>query len=178
MEATRNLSGPSSRPRTPPSSSSNKIRGAEGASSPPPSGGTAAATTKGPPFKNYINFLSTTNDDWKADEDEMMGYEDDDGDDFGLPSLSNMKRRTRRMAAAQNKASDPNGLSPELESSPFQGFHSRTFSNSADIAIERPTPSYPMPKKSGGKILRPQYKEILRGSFGPSPSYPRHSHTN
>ena len=98
----------------------------------------------------------------------MLDYEDDDGDDFGLPSLSNMKRRTRRMAAAQNK--DPNGLSPELESAPFQGFHSRRFSNSADIAIERPAPSYPVPKKSEGKILRPQYKEILRGM--PTPPTP------
>lgn len=35
-------------------------------------------------------------------------------------------------------------------------------SNSADIAIERPAPSYPVAKKSEGKILRPQYKEILR----------------
>ncbi|KAL2874347.1 GTPase-activating protein [Colletotrichum sp. CLE4] len=40
-----------------------------------------------------------------------MGYEDDDGDDFGLPSLSNMKRRTRKKAA-QNR-SDPNGVIPD-----------------------------------------------------------------
>ncbi len=37
---------------------------------------------------------------------------------------------------------------------------------SADIAIERPAPSYPTTKKSEGKILRPQYKEILTGEFG------------
>ncbi|KJZ78709.1 hypothetical protein HIM_02100 [Hirsutella minnesotensis 3608] len=148
---TLNLSN--SRPKTPPSSSSSRVRVHE--PSPPPRtlGGPSS-----PPFKNYINFLSNTNDDWKADEDEMLGYDDDDGDDFGLPSLSNMKRRTKRMAS-QNKI-DPGSLSPALDGS--FGFQARRHSNSADIAAERPTPSYPIPKKSEGKILRPQYKEILR----------------
>lgn len=35
--------------------------------------------------------------------------------------------------------------------------------NSADIAEERGTPMYPTARKGEGKILRPQYKEILRG---------------
>lgn len=90
----------------------------------------------------------------------MVEYEDDDGDDFGLPSLSNMKRRKRRTAAGQAVGGD---LSPGLEPSKT-GFHARRHSDSADIAIERPMPSYPTPKKSEGKILRPQYKEILRGT--------------
>lgn len=95
----------------------------------------------------------------------MYGYEDDDGDDFGLPSLSNMKRRSRRKAeAAQNNKSSGSALdslSPLDDS--FSSFHARRYSNSADIAIERPVSStYPMPKKSEGKILRPQYKDILR----------------
>ncbi|KAF7554817.1 hypothetical protein G7046_g6716 [Stylonectria norvegica] len=146
-----NLSNSSSRPKTPPSSSSARIRIHE--ASPP-----SRTPGKGsPPFKNYINFLSNTNDDWKTD-DEMMGYEDDDGDDFGLPSLSNMKRRTKRIAS-QSRV-DSNTLSPMDEShDPLQA---RRYSNSADIAIERPSPTYPMPKKSEGKILRPQYKEILK----------------
>ncbi|KAL9942261.1 hypothetical protein ACHAO5_008133 [Verticillium nonalfalfae] len=94
------------------------------------------------------------------EEDEMMGYDDDDGDDFGLPSLSNTKRRTRKMAAQKT---DGNGslLSPALEGS-FGGIDGRRLSNSGDIAIERPAPAYPMPKKSEGKILRPQYKDILK----------------
>jgi len=93
----------------------------------------------------------------------MMGYEGDDGDEFGLPSLSNMKMRSRRIAA-QRRESNGN-LSPALDGGfgSLGGFHSRRYSNSADIAIERPAPSYPMPKKSEGKILRPQYKDILRG---------------
>lgn len=93
----------------------------------------------------------------------MHEYDDEDDDDFGLPSLSNMKRRTRRIAA-QNRA-DPNGnLSPINTSFGSAPAHTRRYSNSADIAIERPTPTYPLPKKSEGKILRPQYKDILRGS--------------
>ncbi|KAH7326295.1 rab-GTPase-TBC domain-containing protein [Stachybotrys elegans] len=146
-----NISGSSSRPRTPPSSTSTKSKN-DLASPKLRQGGSGNS----PPFKSYINFLSNTNDDWKTDEDEMMGYEDDDGDDFGLPSLSNMKRRTRRIAT-QN-ASDSGALSPAFEGS----FSMRRNSNSADIAIERPAPTYPMPKKSEGKILRPQYKDILR----------------
>ncbi|KAH6899759.1 rab-GTPase-TBC domain-containing protein [Thelonectria olida] len=152
---TLNPSSSSGRPRTPPSASSTKIRIQD--ASPPPRTTPGGKST--PPFKNYINFLSNTNDDWKADEDEMMGYEDDDGDDFGLPSLSSMKRRSKRMAT-QSKA-DQGTLSP-LGNEPMDRFHSRRYSNSADIAAERPAPTYPMPKKSEGKILRPQYKEILR----------------
>ncbi|TDZ25872.1 GTPase-activating protein gyp1 [Colletotrichum orbiculare MAFF 240422] len=153
-----NLSNSSSRPKTPPSSHSTKGRPSD-VSSP---NSRLASGLSSPPIKSYINFLSNTNDDWKADEDEedMMGYEDDDGDDFGLPSLSNMKRRTRKMAA-QNRP-DMNGSLSPMDSSFGLGLHTRRYSNSADIAIERPTPTYPVPKKSEGKILRPQYKEILR----------------
>ncbi|KAG5982611.1 hypothetical protein E4U55_001678 [Claviceps digitariae] len=161
------LSGP--RPRTPPSTASGKARQNE--SSPPPRGSTGGNS---PPLKSYINFLSKTNDDWKADEDEMLGYDDDDGDDFGLPSLSNMKRRSKRLATKQNKVNalantnDANVnssmnaglLSPAVDNDLSRG--SKWHSDSADIAVERPSLSYPMPKKSEGKILRPQYKDILQ----------------
>jgi hypothetical protein len=153
-----NLSNSSSRPRTPPAASTSKNKTNNSDASPPPR---HTSGLNSPPFKSYINFLSNTNDDWKADEDEMLGYEDDDGDDFGLPSLSNMKRRTRRLASQQNLA-DSNNLSPSGDGSFGGGFHQRRYSNSADIAIERPQPTYPMPKKSEGKILRPQYKDILK----------------
>jgi hypothetical protein len=106
-----------------------------------------------------MNFLSNTNDDWTVDDaEDMYGYESDDGDDFGLPSLSNMKRRTKRMAE-QSRVQTDNGLGhhDDLREQPR-----RRNSDSADIAIERPASIYPMPKKSEGKILRPQYKEILR----------------
>jgi hypothetical protein len=120
-----------------------------------------------PPRRTYTDFLSHTNNDWNAEEEgeegDEYGYENDDGDDFGLPSISSIKRKTRKNPAHTNRESMGN-LSPfghDLQDS-LSGFGSRRYSNSADIAIERPTPSYPVAKKSEGKILRPQYKEILR----------------
>ncbi|KAG6243111.1 hypothetical protein E4U24_005510 [Claviceps purpurea] len=161
------LSVTANRPRTPPSTSSGKGRQSE--STPPPRGSTGGNS---PPLKSYISFLSNTNDDWKTDEDEMLGYDDDDGDDFGLPSLSNMKRRSKRMATSkQNKAesqanadvkssTNAGPIPAAMDSKSGQG--TRRHSDSADIAVERPSLSYPMPKKSEGKILRPQYKDILQ----------------
>lgn len=70
-----------------------------------------------------------------------------------------MKRKSRRAAAAQGRASETN--LPSLADT--STLANRRYSNSADIAIERPAPTYPMPKKSEGKILRPQYKDILKG---------------
>ncbi|EEY14410.1 GTPase-activating protein gyp1 [Verticillium alfalfae VaMs.102] len=58
----------SSRPKTPPSSQSAKARTSDVSSSSRPTPGLSS-----PPFRTYMNFLSNTNDDWKADEeDEMM----------------------------------------------------------------------------------------------------------
>ena len=114
-------------------------------------------------MKSYFHFLSDTNQDWNVDDaegEDDYGYEDDDGDDFGLPSLSNMKRRSRRIAATQGKTPSE-GNPPPLENT--FALASRRYSDSADIAVERPTLAYPMPKKSEGKILRPQYKDILKG---------------
>lgn len=123
-----------------------------------------------PPQKNYTDFLSYTNDDWDAndedDEEDEYAYENDDGDDFGLPSVSSMKRKSKRIDANMNM--DPEGgLSPwgyGMKTS-ANYLAPRRLSNSADIAIERPTPSNSIIKKGEGKILRPQYKEILRGMF-------------
>ncbi|KAK6951267.1 hypothetical protein Daesc_007798 [Daldinia eschscholtzii] len=161
-DSSRNISGSSSRPRSPPTSSPQRTRTSDVSSPPPkPSSGLSS-----PPLKSYFNFLSNTNQDWDVgdpgvpDGEDMLGYEDDDGDDFGLPSLSNMQRRSRRAAAAAQT-----GSSSLVQSTPLEAavsFPQRRYSNSADIAIERPTPTYPMPKKSEGKILRPQYKDILK----------------
>lgn len=151
----RNISGSSSRPKTPPSNPSLRTRPVE------PSPLQRSSGPKSPPFKSYMNFLSNTNDDWNTEEDEM-GYDDDDGDDFGLPSLSNMKRRNRKMAAQQQSDTAP---PPPTSFSNSFGSYGRHASDSADIAVERPISSYPMPRKSEGKILRPQYKDILKGKL-------------
>ncbi|CAK7271687.1 GTPase-activating protein [Sporothrix epigloea] len=174
-----------SRPRTPPSSSGKHH---SSGSSHSPAHKHSASTNS----RNYKSFLTNTDDDWNADRSgDEYEYGEDDGDDFGLPSLNNTKRRTRRMTA-QNSSADPYGSlgsrgsrfggglggghaaslatldqdheedGSGLSSLTLGGLRSRRYSNSADIAVERPAPSYPVPKKSEGKILRPQYKDILR----------------
>lgn len=155
----RSLSSQTSRPRTPPSNSLHKTR-----SETPPAHRSGLTS---PPRRYYTDFLSKTNNDWnvedEGDEEDDYGYGDDDGDDFGLPSISNMKRKTKKISKQNN--TDPGGNLSPFGQSPqggYGGFGSRRLSNSADIAIERPTPSYPVAKKSEGKILRPQYKEVLR----------------
>ena len=42
---------------------------------------------------------------------------------------------------------------------------SRPRANSSDIAEERGVSLYPSTKKNEGKILRPQYKDILKGKI-------------
>lgn len=153
----RSLSGNNSRPRTPPAPSCTKETA--------PISRIHAGPTS-PPRRNYTDYLSHTNDDWNAededDEDDEYGYDNDDGDDFGLPSISSIKRKQKR--AAEKNSTDPGGgLTPWGTGRSNSGFGTRRLSNSADIAVERPIPSYPIAKKSEGKILRPQYKEILKG---------------
>ncbi|KAK3392068.1 rab-GTPase-TBC domain-containing protein [Sordaria brevicollis] len=152
-----NLSNSGTRPRTPPPSSSALGRTT--------SNSTASPHVKGvtsPPFKNYMNFITSTNEDWAADDaDDVYAYEDDGDDDFGLPSLSSMKRKSRRAAAqTEQGTSRPNAADPFAD--PLTDSTGRRYSDSGDIAIERPASTYPMPKKTEGKILRPQYRDILR----------------
>jgi hypothetical protein len=72
-----------------------------------------------------------------------------------------MRRKGKRLEA--KKRNDPGG---RHSSSSTNGMGSAGDAlwrvDTGDIAEERGIPSYPIPKKSEGKILRPQYKEILR----------------
>jgi hypothetical protein len=105
-------------------------------------------------------------------EDEDDGEEDivfdDDEDEFGLPSIASMrKRQTQKFQALQNK---PVGSLVRAESRPsslgVSQPNNRQRANSSDIAEERDIPLYPTTTRKGeGKILRPQYKDILRGAL-------------
>lgn len=100
-------------------------------------------------------------------------FDNDEDDDFGLPSATNLTQRMDGTSTKQNP--DPGGgrrslgmgenvySSPNLLVSNEYSGNTRRLSNSADIAIERPAPAYTTSTRSEGKILRPQYKEILRG---------------
>lgn len=120
-----------------------------------------------PPRRNYSDYLSNTNNDWNTndeddDDEDEYGYDNNDGDDdFGLPSVSSTRRKSKRKPE-QAPADPGGGLTPWSTTAGRDYLGSRRYSNSADIAIERPAPFYPTTKKSEGKILRPQYKEILR----------------
>jgi TBC1 domain family member 2 len=110
-----------------------------------------------PPNRTYTSFLRDTNNDWDADEDEDVDpeliLEDDDEDEFGLPSIASMRRKGKRKPPDASKS--PTGAKVPAISQP-------SWRATGDIAEERGIPNYPTAKKGEGKILRPQYKEILR----------------
>lgn len=148
------LSGGGSRPRTPPSAPHSRE------SSAAPARG--ANSISPPPRKNYTAFLRDTNPDWGAeeeDDDEEVGEFtfDDDEDEFGLPSIASMRRKGKRKPP--NKGKDPGGTLDSFRNGATQLAWGV---NSGDIAEERGIPNYPTTKRSEGKILRPQYQEILR----------------
>ena len=105
-------------------------------------------------------------DDDDDDDDEIV-Y-DDDEDEFGLPSLASMRRKksaplkpkttTSSLGAGGSFSTLGYGLSAS----------NRQRADSADIAEERGAPMYPAARKGEGKILRPQYKDILQGIYDPT----------
>jgi hypothetical protein len=113
--------------------------------------------------------MRNVNNEWypseeeEEEEEEELTY-DDDEDEFGLPSINSMRRKEKRKLS--RKAGDPGGTSrnpngyPMLKASTTQG--PAWSASTGDIAEERGIPNYPTAKKVDGKILRPQYKEILR----------------
>jgi len=87
---------------------------------------------------------------------------DEDEDEFGLPSIASMRRKGKRQAA-KKMATDPGGYNSSFRSGPTATTTLAAWAvNNGDISEERSVPSYPSAKKTEGKILRPQYKEILR----------------
>src|SRR5438045_3604509 len=92
-----------------------------------------------PSRRTYTDFLSHTNNDWNTNEDdEEFAYDNDDGDDFGLPSVSSLKRKSKRTEGIADV-----GVGGSLSTWGYgigtgNYLGSRRLSNSADIAIERP----------------------------------------
>ncbi|KAL3496979.1 RabGAP/TBC [Aspergillus germanicus] len=127
------------------------------------------------PRTSYSGIMNEELGSWSHDtpgvkiEDEDDGEEDivfdDDEDEFGLPSIASMrKRQTRKIHALQNK---PVGSLARAEIRPsslgVSQPNNRQRANSSDIAEERDISLYPATTRKGeGKILRPQYKDILR----------------
>lgn len=164
-----------SRPNTPKSATKNSIRNA---GTPPPVRSSSALSL---PLSRpvYPRFKTQSSNDWTTEEgpeddeqDEEIQYmysENIDEDEFGLPSISSMRRQSKRIP--RSKVHDPGGGRDNIKNDPSllntTVFPSRERANSADIAEERGPPEYPSGIKSEDKILRPQYKDILRGLLVP-----------
>ncbi|KAI9739032.1 MAG: GTPase-activating protein [Cirrosporium novae-zelandiae] len=155
----------SSRPRTPPGSSLSNSRNTSTIALNRSTSALTFPQTRRPAPTNYFYSgdsaqLSYGNDD----DEEAFAYEEEDEDEFGLPSISSFSRKEKRDKSLKSKDSEEdtethhNGvgvldLSPSL---------TRPRANSTDIAEERGPPIYPSARSSERKILRPQYKDILR----------------
>ncbi|MCJ1310817.1 GTPase-activating protein [Agyrium rufum] len=161
----RSLGSGSSRPRTPPSGSQSR-----NSPTPPPSKQSAykSATTLKKP---YASLAPERNKNWLEPEDEEEGdqeafydYDQDDNEDeFGLPSIVAARRPIRKGNLGANKNTSSQSTPLDYRSNLGVNLSpGRARANSSDIAEERGAPTYPIPKKSEGKILRPQYKDILR----------------
>lgn len=151
----------SSRPQAPSRSSSNYPT----ESSTPPHKSRGFLST--PPRRTYHRFFSESNSTWGShaevhvdDEEALILGEDED--EFGLPSLASsygLKKKSSAPAAPLAKSiSNPNNRS--ASGGPGSSLWR---ADSGDISEERGLPNYPTAKPTEGKILRPQYKDILRG---------------
>ncbi|KAL2011890.1 hypothetical protein VTN00DRAFT_4608 [Thermoascus crustaceus] len=156
---------PHTRPRTPPRSSSSVSNSRHITSPSPRPGGKITS----PPHQPYSSILShgvggwsNDNEEEDDDEEDEIVY-DDDEDEFGLPSITSIRRkRGKDTNALHTKSNDPGGgLRRDPSNLGFDLGGGRQRANSSDIAEERGVPMYPTTRKGEGKILRPQYKEIL-----------------
>ncbi|RMZ86998.1 hypothetical protein DV736_g5780, partial [Chaetothyriales sp. CBS 134916] len=143
--------GSNSRPRTPPTTSSG-----QGSPTRIPN----RQQYRSPERRPYSILGTSALGSWDAlddpDDDAADFLFDDDEDEFGLPSIESMRKRRDRKA--QN-ASDLQGASQGQAPVPLPP---HIGSASSDIAEQRSSPSYPSAKRGEGKILRPQYKELLK----------------
>ncbi|KAK5684355.1 GTPase-activating protein [Elasticomyces elasticus] len=143
---------------------------------PPPKSNNTGVSTP-PQRRGYSSFLSATDDAWEAEQqnphqepEDQLTYNSDE-DEFGLPSISSMRRKARNQRPSTHKngstSSDhrSNGLGTTTLL-PSSSSASWALDN-GDVSLERSQtiPSYPSSSTSRGsesKILRPQYKDILQ----------------
>ena len=169
----RSLTPSQSRSQTPISSTRNNVQ----TRSPPPVRSSSARSTPSSQPR-YPRFGRTSSHDWVAEDDDVDDDEQDesqqymdseyvDEDEFGLPSISSMRRGVKRIP--RSKIHDPGGGretgGSEFSNSNAESSTTQQIADSSDIAEERGPLEYPTAKQSEGKILRPQYKDILRGLF-------------
>jgi hypothetical protein len=114
----------------------------------------------------YTSFLSSSEDVRSSEQDQDdgdIGF-DEDEDEFGLPSIASMRRKGKRIS--NTKGNNSGGFGSRTSNLRNGNNAASTLASWAldngDVAEERTLPTYPSAKKVEGKILRPQYKDILR----------------
>lgn len=125
-----------------------------------------------PPRQPYPGIMTEGVDEWSRDpteeddedDDDEIVY-DDDEDEFGLPSLASMRRKKSAPSKSKNMDSSSGGAGSFSTLGYGLTANNRQRANSSDIAEERGAPMYPTARKGEGKILRPQYKDILQGIY-------------
>jgi TBC1 domain family member 2 len=123
------------------------------------------------PSHPYNTVLSPSTRNWgygndvtNEDEDDEIFY-DDDEDEFGLPSIASMRQKGKGSKKFQSTYKTNNSISGNSSLNVDFDAAARPRANSSDIAEERNVSLYPSAKKTEGKILRPQYKDILKGKM-------------
>ncbi|GAB7344518.1 hypothetical protein MBLNU457_2346t2 [Dothideomycetes sp. NU457] len=146
-----NISG-SSRSRTPPARDTSRPASSR------------SNSNLSPQKQQYQSFVPGNQGDWYGrdeaeDEEDVLDF-DEDEDEFGLPSIASMRRKGKRKTL---KRAESSTLYPSFRNGPTATATLATWAvNNGDISQERNLPVYPSAKKTEGKILRPQYKEILQ----------------
>jgi TBC1 domain family member 2 len=107
-----------------------------------------------------------TNEELEEDDEDDVEF-DEDEDEFGLPSIASIrsKQSTKLRPGRANDSGGERDVKRSTKSASSLGIMSppsHLRSNSFDIAEERNPLAYPSTQKGDGKILRPQYKEVLR----------------
>jgi len=121
-----------------------------------------------PPRKSYNRFFSdvgrTTPSSVGSEDEDVLDF-DEEEDEFGLPSIAAGKRKAaKKSRPSSTQKSSSFGNNKEGHSS-LAAARSVWQMDSGDIAEERGVPNYPTAKPIEGKILRPQYQDILKGSY-------------
>ncbi|CRG84646.1 GTPase-activating protein gyp1 [Talaromyces islandicus] len=150
-------------PRTPPKSGSPAGQERHAATPPIRVGGKATSSPNQPynsGFSQGSGGWSHYNEGLEDDDYDEIVY-DDDEDEFGLPSIASMRKKGKTPRKNDSAHKTNNSTSKSTLNLNYD-LSSRPRANSSDIAEERNVSLYPSTKKSEGKILRPQYKDVLK----------------
>ena len=154
-------SSPSSRPRTPPSvSRTRSTRSPPSQTRPIPLSISANGPLGGPTRSRTWGV-----GDYNADNDELEDL-DDEQDEFGLPSIARQRKALPDRSTQFSPDSETEAQARIDRDMAMLGIikPGRRRANSSDISEVRDGAAvYPTMKLNDEKILRPQYKDILKG---------------